>query len=74
MRLTEYTDKVLEYLEYLNYPEYVEYFEPGQVGQAIGNATFEMHKENQSIRMCALVIFGATWTYQIAKVDGQTIQ
>ena len=73
MTLVEYNDSVLEYLEYLGYPEYVQYFEHEQVAHAIVNCCDVMRKENQSIRMCALVIFGATWTYRICRVN-ETIQ
>lgn len=74
MTLLEYDDKVMQYLEYLGYPYYVQFFRVEDVAKCAAHTINIMYRYKESYRMCALVIFGATWTYQLTRTDGVTLQ
>lgn len=70
--MKDYDDEVFDYLEYLGYPDYVLQYDPSVVARSIANAIHIFERAGLSYRNCALSIFGLTWTYQIARVDGST--
>ena len=71
----EYCDRVIDYLDYIGYDMLVMEFEPTQVAMAINNTAASFHEYLQSPRICALTIFGLTWTMQVVPhAQGRTIQ
>lgn len=72
---TMYNALVMQYLEYLGYPHYIQEFDPVKVATRIAITVDECHKVDLvSPRMCALLIFGLTWTHGIlplAKMDNE---
>ena len=70
----KYLEDVMNYLEYLDYPYYVQEFYPEDVSRSMAMCAKCMYENGCSARMCALVIFGCTWHYQVSRTNNLTIQ
>jgi len=62
---TLYCESVLDYLEFLGYDKLIAEFDELDVAQSMIESIGIFYAARFSYRMCALVIYGLTWQYQI---------
>lgn len=69
MEYDTYQENVFDYLEYLGYPEYITGFHPQSVAESLAPTMRRFYIGNMSFRLCALVIFGLTMTFQVMRAN-----